>query len=377
MEGNVQYRRRLWVVAAIVAVAAFVAISSGTTPVASGKTSSTAAGLKLAEAALTQATSFPKEIAVTAPHTKPIPKGKSIEWINCGVTACTQEGNVVASAAKILGWKFTALQTTGEPQSVQAAFQTAVTTKPTAVLSTGFNQDEFAPQLKKLAAEGVGVYECCTTDTPLVGGDRLINLSTAGNQGLAGQAAAAWVTVQTKAKANVLYVDLPDYTILQQEKTTFYADLAKYCTGCTVANIDIPLSGIATAASTIVSYLRAHPSVNWVQLCQDALAPGLPAALKAAGLSKKVQFSGIGPTAIDYQYVADGQESATVEWPQYEVLYQLVDAVARHITGESLAPDNVEPTDYHIIDRANVSESSPTIPITKDLVAEYTKLWGR
>jgi len=327
----------------------------------------------LAKAVIAKATAIPTTIPVTAAHTKPIPKGKSIAYITCGVATCEDIATVIGKAATVLGWTFTKIESTGAPESVKAAFDTAVRLHPTALLDSGFDKVEFAPELAELKKMHVGVFECCNTDP--VGDGILWNRSGLVDQGGQGQEQAAWAAVQTAGKANVLFVNLPAYVIEAGVQTAFDADLPKYCPACQVHSINIALSGIPTAANTIVSYLRAHPSVNWVALDQDALAPGLPAALKAAGLGN-VRFSGQGATAVNYQYIETGQESATVEFPLYEFWWTAVDAITRWVSGESLAPDEIA-TPWHLVTKANLTDLTGTAPITKNLVAQFKALWHR
>ena len=62
--------------------------------------SASAAGLKLAQAVVNHYDSFPTKIAVTTPHKKAIPTGKSIVYITCGVATCNDIATVIGSAAK-------------------------------------------------------------------------------------------------------------------------------------------------------------------------------------------------------------------------------------------------------------------------------------
>ena len=67
---------------------------------------------------------------------------------------------------------------------------------------------------------------------------------------------------------------------------------------------------------------------------------GLPAALKAAGLSNKVKFIGEAPTETNFSYIRSGQEGATVSQAYYEIWANMLDAAARTVTGQSIAVNN-------------------------------------
>jgi ABC-type sugar transport system substrate-binding protein len=367
---RVALQKKRWLIGFLVIGATLIVGSSEST---AGRARTELTPLQLAQATVNKYTAIPTRIPVTAPHTKPIPTGKSIAYVTCGVATCVDISNAIKAAAKVLGWKYTQVNSNGTPESVKAAWDTLVRLHPTAVLGSGFNRAAFEPELQKLKAMHVGFFDCCSTDPP--GNGITLNLSGLKDQGQQGDAQAAWAAVQTKGKANVLFVNLPDFAIEAGVKTAFFANLPRYCPGCKVASIDVPITGIPTAANTIVSYLRSHPDVNWVALDQDALAPGLPAALKAAGLSH-VQFSGQGATAVNYQYIQAGQQSASVEFPIYEFWWTEVDAIARWVNGESLAPDTI-PTPFHLVTKANLKDPTGTKPIVPGLVAQFKKLWGR
>ena len=90
----------------------------------------------------------------------------------------------------------------------------------------------------------------------------------------------------------------------------------------------------------------------------DALGTALPAALKAAGLND-IKIVGQGGDPTPFQALAQGQMLALVPFDYYDVDYQMVDALARHFTGQK-----IEQT------------APPLWLLTKDnLPSSYTKLF--
>ena len=138
-------------------------IMAGTATIASGA-SNAQTPLQLAQATVDESQAIPTTIPVTTPHQKPIPTGKSIAYITCGVATCVDISNAIKAAANVLGWKSTQINSNGTPESVKAAWDTAVRLHPTAVLGSGFNRSMFEPELQKLKAMGVGFFDCCETD---------------------------------------------------------------------------------------------------------------------------------------------------------------------------------------------------------------------
>ena len=124
-----------------------------------------------------------------------------------------------------------------------------------------------------------------------------------------------------------------------------------------------------------MSYVRSHPSVNYVALSvTDALDNGLPAALSAAGLSHvKIVGQGGGPTS--FQYMAQGQELALVPFDYYDVDYMMLDSLARHWAG---VPVQLTAPPLWLITKANLpANHTQLFPNVTDYQSQFLKLWGK
>src|SRR5262249_13029155 len=156
---------------------------------------------------------------------------------------------------------------------------------------------------------GTVVSACCVTDP--VGNGVDFNIDSPEESAPVGQAQAAIVATDSKCQnADSVIVNLPDFAILADGVKAFKSGLASYCPGASVSELDIALADIANANTTIVSYARAHPNVKYIAASTDGVTIGLPAALKAAGLSDKIVGQGATPTNI--QYLHSGQEVGDV-----------------------------------------------------------------
>jgi hypothetical protein len=147
------------------------------------------------------------------------------------------------------------------------------------------------------------------------------------------------------------------------------------CPSCGYASIDVPLTQLANAPSVIVSYLRSHPSVNYLALSvADALDTGLPAALSAAGLSDvKIVGEGGGPT--DFAYLANGQELALVPFDYYASDSQMIDALARHFAG---VPVQMTALPLWMITKSNLpSNYTQLFPNVLNYKSQFLKLWSK
>lgn len=334
---------------------------------------SSSANIAAAQQVVAQAMQRPATITVSKPVGKAVPAGKKVVYISCGISVCQLQGQIVAQAAKALGWTTSTVTTDGTPTSVQSAYDTALRQGANAIVTTAALRAEIASKLPLLQTKGVVVSDCCSTDP--VASPFIYNTSTPPQAAVGGKYLAAEVVADSKGKANTLYVNIPAFTILSSLGSEFKTAYSQYCATCGYSSIDVSLTQLATAPNLIVSYLRSHPSVNYVALSvANQLDTGLPAALSAAGLSHvKVVGQGGGPT--DFQYVANGQELALLPFDYYNVDYQMVDALARHFAG---APVELTAPPEWLVTKANLPSNHDSLfPDVPAFQSQFLKLWGK
>jgi ABC-type sugar transport system substrate-binding protein len=203
----------------------------------------------------------------------------------------------------------------------------------------------------------------------------IYNTSTAPQNAVIGKYLAAEIVADSKGKANTLYVNLPAYQILAPLGASLQSYYKQYCPTCGFSTIGIAITQLSNASSTIVSYLRSHPNINYVALSvADVLSPGLPAALSAAGLSN-VKIVGQGGSPTDFQYLANGQELALVPYDFYSADYQMVDALARHFAA---VPVQMTALPLWLVTKSNLpSDHSQPFPVVSNSQAQFLKLWGK
>jgi ribose transport system substrate-binding protein len=350
------------------------ASSGSSSSSSSGLSSADQAGLAKAEALVASQTQRPTTITDTTKVTKPIPKGLTIDFIPCGSPECTLEGNIVKQAAAAVGWNTVILSNDGTPQGDKAAFTQAVRNKAAAILYTAIPASTFSSLLPQLKANGTFISTCCVTDAvgPTTGIGYAIDIPA--QVGPVGGSQAAWVAANSKDTADSVFVNIPAFAILASQATDYKSGMATYCPTCKVDQMDVALANLSTAPSTIVSYLRAHPSVNYVIASTDAITIGLPAAIKAAGLNN-VKIVGQGATPTNIQYLHNGQEAADVAFPYYEVMYAMVNAAIQDKAGMTVAP-SVAPPAWLLTPQNAPNTTAQVFPVVSTYQSQYQALWG-
>jgi ribose transport system substrate-binding protein len=318
----------------------------------------------------------PTQITQAKPIDKPIPTGKKITFISCGVEACAVQGPILADGAKMLGWSVKQVGTDGSPEKVQNAFQAAIRGGANAVIIDAADKDALAGPISAAKAKGVEVVTCCSLAQQ--GKDVLFNTGTPEQNAPIGKMLAGKVVADSAGKANSLYVNVSAFAILAAVGQTFEQEYKRLCADCGFGKIDIPLTSLGKdAPDRIVSYLRSHPKVNYIVLSESgSLGPGLPAALQAAGLADKVKIVGQGGNQQVYQDVSSGKIAAVTPSSLYGYDYSMLDALARKWAGVPVQQTSPE---FWLMTKENMPSSinGPAFPIVQDYKNQWAKLWGK
>ena len=349
--------------------------SAATTAAASGATTVAAAGsdsLAKAKATVAEFSKRPTKIPNSVAISKAIPAGKKVYFISCGAPACESEIPLVKQAADILGWTLTAISTDGSPQQTTAAWDRVVREKPDGVLYTGTARSQIADQMKQAAANGTAVSGCCVTDPATDG--LLYTISTPAQVGELGKVMASWIVADSNGGTpGVVYLDLPDFPILGALQTELKKNLGDLCAKCAYSKIDFGLADLGTAADRVVSFLRANPTVKYVIQSTDSTF-SLPAALEAANL-KDIRIFGEGPTSATLADIQAGRQAGTMAFAFYEVMFSLMDSLARKFAGVDQDAKAGPPN--WILTKGAFPVGADTFPLVEDVVAQYKKLWGK
>jgi ribose transport system substrate-binding protein len=368
-------RRRIVVLGAILATG-LVATFAATTARGTGAGPKTVAdGLADAKKVEAAAQKRPTSITVKTPIGKAIPKNKKIVYVACGaIQACTVHIKFLQDAAKALGWKASMITTDGSPQQVQAAFESAIRSGANGIISTGITRANLEKQIGDAKSKGIAFATCCTLASPSNG--IIYTTSTVKQNAKIGQYLAAKAVADSGAKGGAVYVNLPAYQILAGVGTDFEKYYKQWCPSCDYGSIDIALTDLGKGVTDkIVSYVRAHPSTNYVVLSEmDALAPGLSGALNAAGLGGKVKIIGQGPGLAEYQEIRAGTIAGGVPFDFATIDWMMMDSLARKFANVKV---QLTAPPLWLVTKQNVPNTTGIFPIVSSYKTQFLKLWGK
>jgi ABC-type sugar transport system substrate-binding protein len=360
----------------VLGLALVAATGCGSNSGGSAAQSGGGAGVAEAQTLTKQATTRPTSIGLTKPIGKPVPTGKKVVFISCGVEACEIQGNIIKQGAADLGWTAETIGTDGSPEQLQNAFKTALRQGADGVIINAVNRASVAKQIEQAKKQGVAFVTSASVDEP--GDGILANIADKRNSGNIGEHLAAQIVADSDGKANTLFVNISAFQILKALGDQLSSSYKKYCPDCKYDALDIPVTSLGKdAPDRIVSYLRSHPQVNYVVLSvSNALGAGLPAALRAAGLADKVKIVGQSGDSQTFQDLQAKNINSVAAYDYYTVDYLMLDALARHFAGAPPQPAN--PPLWLVTPENMPAEATkglfPVVPTYRD---EFKKLWGK
>jgi ABC-type sugar transport system substrate-binding protein len=364
--------------AVVVAIVIAVVAGGGGGGSNSGSAAATGAndGLAKARAVAEKATTRPTSLGLTTPIGKPVPAGKKVAFISCGVEACQIQGDIIKQGASDLGWTASTISTDGSPEQLQNAFNSALRQGADAVIINAVNRAAVAKQIQEAKQKGVAFVTSASVEK--TGDGILANIADTSNSAKIGEKLAAQIVADSGAKANTLYVNISAFQILKALGDQFQSSYKGYCPSCKYASLDIPATSLGKdAPDRIVSYLRSHPQVNYAVLSvSNALGAGLPAALRAAGLSDKVKIVGQSGDTQTYKDLQAKNLNSVVPYDYYAVDYLMLDALARHFAG--VRQQHAYPPLWITTPENMPAEATKGLfPVDVNYRDEFKKLWGK
>jgi hypothetical protein len=318
--------------------AATTAAPAATTaaPAATSAAPAADAGLTAAKAVVAKYGKADGSIGVTKPLTKK-PAKQTIAWLECELESCPYETVGMKAATAALGWDLKVISMkSGEPAP---AFQQAIDANVNFIASSGLNYALYKDQAAAAKAKGIKTVSCYDSATPpseeknvyMQCGDTLFVQKT-------GPLMADWAIVDSNSKANVLLVNIPDFSVLVAEADAYKAEMKKNCASCTVTDLNVTIDDLVGGkiAGKVASQLQSNPKLNYVFNTFGVPAIGLTASLKTAGLDKQVKVYGQDFSKANLDEIIAGTNGAWSADPKAYAAWLMVDAAARLSIGMPL-----------------------------------------
>jgi ribose transport system substrate-binding protein len=368
-----------------VAAASVVALGAGISSAsASGKVkaasvaASHSSAVAAAKAEVKKLEARPTTFTVPSLPSKPA-KGKTVDFVVCATTTCQGFVPYLRQAVQAIGWKLQTVQGGFEPDQIQSAWNKVLRNKPNGVIASGgIPPSLFQTQLKQLHAEGIPVvlHDQEAVSDPDVTGFVLSN--TANRQ--FGQELGDLVIADSGGKnVHAVLFDTPQVPVFANEDAALTSTFkSSACQNCSVAKVSFAVSAAGTTLpAEVVSYLRAHPTINYVYFGFNDAVDGVPAALQQAGLNGKVKLLINNIAATEATYVKAGTVWAAAANPWPEVMWQDLNVILAKLEKAPMAPVLSVQLPNWIITKQTLPNfgSAPMFPLDVNYQQVFKKAW--
>ena len=321
----------------------------------------------------------PTKISQTIPLKVKAPSGKSIIFMQSGISGTVLIMNGVEAAAKVLGWKFQSINyDRANPADLQKGLLNALAFKPDAVITAGANPDLYGASVIQAYAEAkvpivVGSQCPLIAKVPLFKGSNLCV-----GEEIQGKAFANWFIADSKGTGKALFQNLPSIPVLTTFVTAFRTEVAAKCPDCVVDVFETTLAQIGAnqLIPALVNQLRSAGTYGYVFLDNAQWGSvALSNQLEAAGIGN-IKVGGRSGDASALTYLQQGKQAAWT-FQSYEVAGMAnVDSVLRILTGSSGIDKNAIPP-FQILTPANAKSISNPYLLPANNLQQYMRIWKR
>ncbi|KAB2340398.1 sugar ABC transporter substrate-binding protein [Actinomadura rudentiformis] len=312
------------------------------------------AAVNQAKAAVAQLLKNPTGIELTEPVSKRPPTGKLIAVPESPQPVTHVKNLGIVEAGKALGWRVQVIPEGTGPEDAAKAFDQALALKPDAIVFSGTPVALLRAQLERAKAQGVPVLGESITDPVQPG---IISTSLDGVPQVAqyGKMVGQYVAAHSGGKAHAAVFTISGYPILTTFTDNFRQALTSACPSCKVTVVNQQISDLGTKTpQSVVSTIQRDPSVNWAIFSIGDLTLGVPAALRAAGLTGKVKIGGETPSPANIAALKAGTEEVWTGFAATILGWRDVDMLVRHFNGDSLDTANTTLLPTQLITKDNV-----------------------
>jgi ribose transport system substrate-binding protein len=318
-------------------------------------------------------------------------KGKKILIVTPTMAAVVDSAAAekIQQAAKSLGWSASVCDGKADPSNFPKCMNQAIAEKADGVISIGMDCALMKPQLQAAIKAGIKVvgmfgWDCSQVDpstpplmTRVSFGDRFPSEVAFFKN--VGRQEAAYITVKTNGKANVIYFGNKEFQTLKFLQDGYLAGMSELCPGCQEHDVDWlgkelgpPLQTKAQAA------LLKYPDANAVfGNTNPELGPS--AAIVQAGKQDKLAVVGGLGIANSFDDVRNGKGlNAVPSFPGGWYAYAAVDTLNSLLAGTQPRDEGIGSA---LIDAQHGLPAKGSVkgywdPPNVDYVAAYENSWG-
>jgi ribose transport system substrate-binding protein len=369
-----------WLAALLVLVVAMVAVGCGdddeSSSSAGASGSSDSEVVAKAQEVVDPFLKPPTSVGTDEALSKTPPSGKKVIALSCALDVCKDWRDQVGIAAETLGWTSEGISFDGTPEDTLKKVNQAVSQGPDGIIINGVPRETYESAAQAAADKDIpivtqmGELEGEATPPFIAVQDRAEQFDVMAN------GTGSWVIADSKGKGNALVLAYANFPLSERIAATTKKTIDDNCPDCKTKLLRVQAADTGTKLpANVVSEIQRDPSINYVVLQDAAMAGGLDAALREAGLTEKVKVLGNNVTPEVIQSTLDGTNLGWMAFSLRAAAYQGIDALARHLVGD-------DQVDLPLMNQILTKDNLPADPtpdtwqnLPPDLADQYKKLW--
>lgn len=320
-----------------------------------------------------------ESIGIEEPLSGDMPEGLEVYWLEGNIQSILPITQGFEEATEAVGWDLTTLSyDPADPQGPGSAMQQAVDGGADYIAVSGQTIDILGPALDAAKSAGIPVIDMYSTDE--VGGEEngiYANIGGPGYSEASFPVLVDYVISDSEGDAKVLFVNIPDFQILQTVADATLGQFESECPECEVETLDVTIADLTSGAvsSQVVSSLQSNPDLEYVFVSIGDLATGLPEALSSGG-AENVQLLGGVPNPEQLQSLADGTSVAWIPLPRPMSAWAAVDAMARIELGQEIDQEQHEVLPIEVKTQDNIETPVEEYEGPEGYQDQFSQLWG-
>lgn len=283
------------------------------------------------------------------------------------------------ATAKQVGFEVVEWENQARPTQWVQGMEYAINNKFDAIdMLGGTDPAVLGPQVQEAKKAGVKVFVSHLYDTNMKP-DPSVDLSLPIPYHEVGRILAAWVSVQTHGKANVLVIGSDEIVPTKSYVKGFTDGLAKMCgPGCKSSYVNAPVPEWSTKIQpSVQSALLADPTINYVVPIYDSMSQFVIPAIRITGKHDTVKIATFNGTPFVIDAVRNGDVEMDIGESLGWIARSILDGYMRRFAG---LPDDKELyVPLYIFDKSNAATAGTPAGYDQGYgnqhVAGYAKLW--
>lgn len=263
------------------------------------------------------------------------PSDKHILILSCGSSGqgCVNEAEEEKKVAESLGWTVDVVDGKLDPTVWNQVIKQAAETGIDGIIAVSSDPNLFAEAMEVVAAKDIPFV--LTQQAPGAQDVAGIDTYIAPDPKVGGADVAEWIIADSDGKADVLILDFPGFTNVNQRAATIKERLESDCPDCKVRVSDVAPATIGTnLAPLVTNQLQQNPGTDYIWGSDDCCVSFMLQGIQQAGKTNEVKLASMTGYPEQMTQLKTGELSAELASPTFYAAWLAIDTVGRLMAGE-------------------------------------------